>query len=425
MKTIINVECVDQNIMFTNAPLIASGGLHENYIKFNFCEKWNGISGIAVFYKNEKEKYYSLIDAENMCEIPHEVTDSEGIFFFGVFGTSGDETTKTTKILKYKVLKGAIVEDAQPSEPMPDIYEQLLAQYSYIIATQEEFLANQKAMMENYHDTWVERTEAFEKEIREQTNGYTDQKIAELLNGAPTTLDTLKEIADAMEENKEVVDALEVAIGNKATIGSNVRFTGISIGAEGNLSYIYADENDSIWIRCKDGNGNVSFACIPSMLESFSSLQANKADINHGKHVPDTCPIITDWNDAVTTGWYMGAQCANAPDDSWYMGYVIAHNTGYVIQEIYQFTTTSYGQNIPKFIRIKVNDTWGDWANISINNPETHDHYRLANNGYVAYFQNNGDLAIYNSGGAVIWSSYNSVSKSNFILSGTTLTINL
>ncbi len=48
-----------------------------------------------------------------------------------------------------------------------------------------------------------------------QSTGYTDSKVSALINGAPSTLDTLKEIADAMEENQTVVEALETAIGNK------------------------------------------------------------------------------------------------------------------------------------------------------------------------------------------------------------------
>ena len=44
-----------------------------------------------------------------------------------------------------------------------------------------------------------------------------DLKIAELVNGAPETLDTLREIADAMADNEGVVGALEAAIGNKAS----------------------------------------------------------------------------------------------------------------------------------------------------------------------------------------------------------------
>lgn len=48
------------------------------------------------------------------------------------------------------------------------------------------------------------------------SNKYTDQKIADLINGAPETMDTLKEIADAIEKNKSVVEALDKSIGTKA-----------------------------------------------------------------------------------------------------------------------------------------------------------------------------------------------------------------
>ncbi len=50
----------------------------------------------------------------------------------------------------------------------------------------------------------------------QQATGYTDQKVADLINGAPSSLDTLKEIADAMAENQDVVAALNDAIGTKA-----------------------------------------------------------------------------------------------------------------------------------------------------------------------------------------------------------------
>lgn len=46
---------------------------------------------------------------------------------------------------------------------------------------------------------------------------YTDTELAGLINGAPTTLDTLGEIATAMAENVDVVEALNDAIGSKAS----------------------------------------------------------------------------------------------------------------------------------------------------------------------------------------------------------------
>ena len=44
---------------------------------------------------------------------------------------------------------------------------------------------------------------------------YTDNKIAELINGAPETMDTLKEIADALETEQSTVEVLQEAIGTK------------------------------------------------------------------------------------------------------------------------------------------------------------------------------------------------------------------
>lgn len=49
-----------------------------------------------------------------------------------------------------------------------------------------------------------------------QSTGYTDQKVADLIGGAPETLDTLAEVADAIAKHDSVVTALDAAIGKKA-----------------------------------------------------------------------------------------------------------------------------------------------------------------------------------------------------------------
>lgn len=49
-----------------------------------------------------------------------------------------------------------------------------------------------------------------------EAKGYTDTKVAALVNGAPETLDTLDELAAALKDNKDIVDTLNAAIGNKA-----------------------------------------------------------------------------------------------------------------------------------------------------------------------------------------------------------------
>ena len=49
-----------------------------------------------------------------------------------------------------------------------------------------------------------------------ETKEYTDDKVANLVGTAPETLNTLEEVAKAIDENEDVVEALNGAIGNKA-----------------------------------------------------------------------------------------------------------------------------------------------------------------------------------------------------------------
>lgn len=63
-------------------------------------------------------------------------------------------------------------------------------------------------------DTYEIKSDAQSK--LEEAKSYTDTAIANLVNSAPETLDTLGELATAFNENKEVVDALDDAITNKA-----------------------------------------------------------------------------------------------------------------------------------------------------------------------------------------------------------------
>lgn len=71
----------------------------------------------------------------------------------------------------------------------------------------------------------------------EQLTGYTDTKIGELINGAPETLDTIKEIADAILENETIVEALNEAVGKKLNKDGDLTDT--------TVTFITEDEEDS------------------------------------------------------------------------------------------------------------------------------------------------------------------------------------
>ena len=92
-----------------------------------------------------------------------------------------------------------------------------------------------------------------------------------------------------------------------------------------------------------------------------------KANTSHGTHVPSICNTISDWNSATSNGWYMASGGTNGPvADTWFMGYVLAHNSNYVIQILYGFTSSTDAYSIPKYMRVKENGTWGEWKNVTV-----------------------------------------------------------
>ena len=127
--TTINVKVVDQTLKLTNTPIIASGGMNENKMCFEFCALWDGLAKVAVFYKDKNTKYFKVLDANNECIVPDEVLQEKGTFFFGVYGTVGT-TRKTTELMAYSVVEGAIVEGV--IAPTLDLYEQILLKYNEI-----------------------------------------------------------------------------------------------------------------------------------------------------------------------------------------------------------------------------------------------------------------------------------------------------
>jgi len=102
----------------------------------------------------------------------------------------------------------------------------------------------------------------------EQSNYYTDNKIAELIDGAPETLDTLKEVHDAFVENTTIIEALDIAIGTKANqialdthTGNDIIHVTQTDKDNLNASKLHADSNhariDATKVERSDTNGNI------------------------------------------------------------------------------------------------------------------------------------------------------------------------
>ena len=131
-NTVITAQVVDQTIHLVNRPLIASGSKNVLQIRFNFCGLWEGYSKVAVFYKDGGPVYHVPI-VDGIVTVPHELLSDKGYFFFGVMGAA--ENIRTTEVVLLNVAQGAITTaTAEPEDPTPDIYSQLLAAYSLLEA---------------------------------------------------------------------------------------------------------------------------------------------------------------------------------------------------------------------------------------------------------------------------------------------------
>lgn len=139
-KTEIKVSCIDQVLKITDAPIVASGGLSEVRVVFDFCDKWKGFAKTATFYRDIENVYYSVLDENNTCVVPWEVCYESGTFFFGVFGEK-ENTRRTSVTVRYKVKDGAITAEMTPSDPTPEVYDQIMAMLADMRESQAGFIS--------------------------------------------------------------------------------------------------------------------------------------------------------------------------------------------------------------------------------------------------------------------------------------------
>lgn len=146
--SVIKVRCTDQVLAYENTPVIASGGLDENFVAFTFCSQWNGYEKTAVFWRSEDEVYHQVLDKSDTCPLPPEVTTDDGVIWLGAFGVDATGRQRTSEVLSYRIVKGAITTDTKPSEPTPEIYTQILAE----LKTVRELAAATKAQEEEFEN---------------------------------------------------------------------------------------------------------------------------------------------------------------------------------------------------------------------------------------------------------------------------------
>ena len=138
--SVLKLKCLDQVMNIVSLPTIASGGVEENTLEVEFCQQWDGFAKVAAFYKKEGKNITNVsfkVLQDNKCVFPNDITKTEGKIVIGIFGVK-DSVTRTSNLIEFKVVQGAIVEGFEVEEPDPTIYEQLLAIQSVISEQYEE-----------------------------------------------------------------------------------------------------------------------------------------------------------------------------------------------------------------------------------------------------------------------------------------------
>lgn len=122
----LKVVCTNQQITWVEDPaVIYAGNKNIDSISFSFCELWDGFVKTAIFYRNKDEAYQILLDENNKCIIPPELSQDNGLIYVGVIGDKGEQRRTTEPVCWY--LREGIPTEGIPSEPTADIYQQILS----------------------------------------------------------------------------------------------------------------------------------------------------------------------------------------------------------------------------------------------------------------------------------------------------------
>lgn len=130
--------------------------------------------------------------------------------------------------------------------------------------------------------------------------------ISGLINGAPETYDTLKEIADYIEAHQETVDTLNAAIGNKAdkTAFEAVKATVDALGTIATLNTITEDNLDAALKEKVNAasEGNHSHAN-KALLDTYDQTNADLTDAVSKKHSHDNKTVLDTISAETVAGW--------------------------------------------------------------------------------------------------------------------------
>ena len=122
----IGAEVRERELRLTSIPMMPSGSRNHLQIRVTFDAEWEGTTKTLVAYRDLSHPYHAPLGLDGTALIPHEVLAEQGVAYLGVFGVAGDQRITST-VVRYGLNEGAITDGLQPSDPTPEMWEQLIS----------------------------------------------------------------------------------------------------------------------------------------------------------------------------------------------------------------------------------------------------------------------------------------------------------
>jgi|GEM_PF-3287696 len=236
------------------------------------------------------------------------------------------------------------------------------------------------------------------------TKEETDGRIQNIIGTAPSNLDTLQELAKALDNDANYASTVTTELAQKVdkvtgkqlstedyTTTEKTKLAGVQDNAnnyvhptshpaamitEDSIHRWTTDDEKALWntVSSKSANGHKhTKADITDFPVSFP-IDGGNADTVDGKHASSFIPNVTDisntnLNDLLTTGFYQGYSVTNAPTSGWYYFVSIKYlGDGWCVQYAVGFGYGSTG-NSPNNIYMRAfrAGTWDGWTKVLTN----------------------------------------------------------
>lgn len=268
----------------------------KNKDKWIFYQE-DGVDYVASSLDDIKDKALELLDeyGEDNVKIVDQRSGDDGkkdiptyLFGNGTGGTSDyNELENKPKINGVELINNKSLKDLGIIIPLnEDFTLEGLGEKSYNSLDDKPKIPKKVSELEN--DNKYETVENTDTKIA-GAKTYADEAIAHLVGSAPETLDTLEEVAKAIQDNETVVDALNAAIGSKAdkteletkqdtlTAGDNITIENNVISASGGIPTLYLYPDTSTYSM----NGfNKVYHQGDAIFDEFKTFYDSKKDLN-------------------------------------------------------------------------------------------------------------------------------------------------